>query len=268
MKWFKSKSANTQSDAQSSAVRGTTTDMRSHLGIQADAQPAVRIRSNRSNPSPSDAMHAEAAAVYDEEVRLNDLKVRTRRRLIGAVVLLTAAFIVLPWIFDEQRKQTASQVTVVVPDKNLQFDVQNPRATDDGLKAAADKLAQKPTQADVPSVAATQVTSPLAQVATPQKPEVKPAEKKPEPKPETVAPAQKYAVHIGLVSDGKELDALLSKLRASGVEPQLKTVVVNGVSKTRVRLGLFDNQAAAAVAAAKAKGAAKNPVVIPIQTEQ
>ena len=70
------------------------------------------------------------------------------------------------------------------------------------------------------------------------------------------------------MSDGKELDALLKKLRAAGVEPQLKTVVVDGVSKTRVRLGLFDTQAAAAAAAAKAKGAAKNPVVIPIKTEQ
>lgn len=254
-------------------MRTPTTDMRSELGIHADAQPAVRIRSNRSNPNANNAMHAEAAAVYDEEVRLHDLKVRTRRRLIGAVVLLTAAFIILPWIFDEQRKQTASEVAVVVPDKNLQFDVKNPRATDESIKAAADKLEQNPASTDVPATAAAEKT-PVASVAAPAKPEVKPelkpTDKKPEPKPEPkpIVPTQKYAVHIGLVSNGKELDALLSKLRAAGVEPQLKTVVVDGVTKTRVRLGLFDTQAAAAAAAAKAKGAAKNPVVIPIKTEQ
>ena len=250
-------------------MRTPTTDMRSELGIHADAQPAVRIRSNRSNPNANNAMHAEAAAVYDEEVRLHDLKVRTRRRLIGAVVLLMAAFIILPWIFDEQRKQTASEVAVVVPDKNLQFDVKNPRATDESIKAAADKLEQKPASTDAPVTAVAEKT-PVASVATPAKPELKPTDKKPEPKPEPkpIVPTQKYAVHIGLVSNGKELDALLSKLRAAGVEPQLKTVVVDGVTKTRVRLGLFDTQAAAAAAAAKAKGAAKNPVVIPIKTEQ
>ena len=179
----------------------------------------------------------------------------------------------LAWIFDEQGKQTGCEVAVVVPDKNLQFDVKNPRATDESIKAAADKLEQNPASTDVPATAAAEKT-PVASVAAPAKPEVKPelkpTDKKPElkPEPKPIVPTQKYAVHIGLVSNGKELDALLSKLRAAGVEPQLKTVVVDGVTKTRVRLGLFDTQAAAAAAAAKAKGAAKNPVVIPIKTEQ
>ena len=45
-------------------------------------------------------------------------------------------------------------------------------------------------------------------------------------------------------------------------------MTVDGVSKTRVRLGLFKTQAEAAAAAAKIKSVAKNPVVIPIQQEQ
>ena len=258
MKWFNSKQAQSSSEPQDDSVRPPTKDMRSQLGIQTDAQPAVRIRANRSGATPSGAMHAEAAAVYDEEVRLNDLKVRTRRRLIGAVVLLTAAFIILPWIFDEQRKQTASEVAVVVPDKNLQFDVKNPRATDESIRAAAENVAQTPNSTVAPPVTNTTESSSTAPIP----PNVKPPETT---TASTTASTQKYAVHIGLLSNGKDLDALLSKLRAAGVEPQLKTVVVDGVSKTRVRLGLFDTQAAAAAAAAKAKGAAKNPVVIPIK---
>ena len=259
MKWFNSKQAQSSSEPQDDSVRPPTKDMRSQLGIQTDAQPAVRIRANRSGATPSGAMHAEAAAVYDEEVRLNDLKVRTRRRLIGAVVLLTAAFIILPWIFDEQRKQTASEVAVVVPDKNLQFDVKNPRATDESIRAAADNVAQAPNSTVAPPATNTTTNTTAGSSSTaPIPPTVKPPET-------TTASTQKYAVHIGLLSNGKDLDALLSKLRAAGVEPQLKTVVVDGVSKTRVRLGLFDTQAAAAAAAAKAKGAAKNPVVIPIK---
>ena len=150
MKWFNSKQAQGSQNIESSSVRSPMTDMRSELGIQADVQPAVRIRANRSNPNTSNATHPQANAVYDEEVRLHDLKVRTRRRLVGAVVLLTAAFIILPWIFDEQRKQTASEIAVVVPDKNLQFDVKNPRATDESIKAAADQLEQKPAVSAVP----------------------------------------------------------------------------------------------------------------------
>lgn len=268
MKWFNSKQEAPANHTAESSVRTPMTDMRTELGIQGDVQPAVRIRANRSNPNLGNTMHAEAAAVYDEELRLHDLKVRTRRRLIGAVVLLTAAFIILPWIFDEQRKQTASEIAVVVPDKNIQFDVKNPRATDESIKAAADQLEQKPAVSAVPPTDVLQAPS-VAPVVASQKPVTKPADVTPDSKTKTTtAPTQKYAVHIGLVSDAKELDALLKKLRAAGVEPQLKTVVVDGVSKTRVRLGLFDTQAAAAAAAAKAKGAAKNPVVIPIKTEQ
>ena len=269
MKWFNSKQEAPANHTAESSVRTPMTDMRTELGIQGDVQPAVRIRANRSNPNSGNTMHAEAAAVYDEELRLHDLKVRTRRRLIGAVALLTAAFIILPWVFDDQNKQTASEIAVVVPDKNIQFDVKNPRATDEGIKAAADQLDKKPAGNEVPSANVLQAPSTSPTPAPVQKPTSKIADATPDTQSKTTtAPTQKYAVHIGLVSDGKELDALLKKLRAAGVEPQLKTVVVDGVSKTRVRLGLFDTQAAAAAAAAKAKGAAKNPVVIPIKTEQ
>ncbi len=286
MKWLNNliHGKNTESERDATAsVRPPSTDMRSELGLQSDGQSAVRIRPNKVNPSAGSVMHPEAAAVYDEEVRLHDLKVRARRRLIGAAVLLTAAFIILPWVFDDQRKQTASQVSVVVPDKNVQFDVKNPRATDDSLKAAADKAAADKSATDKSATdksaakpvapndllyppqansAPAQVTPPKAATTKPETTPPKPVEPAPAAKP-----VQKYAVHIGLVTDGKELDTLLTKLRAAGVEPQLKTVVVDGVSKTRVRLGLFDTQAQAAAAAAKAKGSAKNPVVIAITPE-
>ena len=74
----------------------------------------------------------------------------------------------------------------------------------------------------------------------------------------------KYVVHIGIVSDAGELNALLKRLSAAGVKASRETVTVDGVSKTRVRLGPFNNQTDAQLAANKAKGAAKNPVVIPL----
>ncbi len=283
--WFKKKQTN-QSNSDQSAPRRTG-DMRSELGLNGETHQAVRVRARQVQ---RDGLN-ETTAVYDEEVQLHDLKVRARRRLIGALVLLGAAFVILPWVFDGQRKETAAQVAVAIPDKNVQFDVKNPKATDESLRAAAesadkaDKAAAdgktadakttdaKASGATTTNTATTAATSPSTE--TPAKPA---ATKQAVPSTTTAAPAttttaptattQQYAVHIGLVSDKKELDSLVARLRAAGVQPQLRTVTVDGSSKTRVRLGLFKTQAEAEAALAKVKGVAKNPVVIPIQQAQ
>ena len=283
--WFKKKQTNQSNSDQSVSRR--TGDMRSELGLNGETHQAVRVRARQVQ---RDGLN-ETTAVYDEEVQLHDLKVRARRRLIGALVLLGAAFVILPWVFDGQRKETAAQVAVAIPDKNVQFDVKNPKATDESLRAAAesadkaDKAAAdgktadakttdaKASGATTTNTATTAATSPSTE--TPAKPA---ATKQAVPSTTTAAPAttttaptattQQYAVHIGLVSDKKELDSLVARLRAAGVQPQLRTVTVDGSSKTRVRLGLFKTQAEAEAALAKVKGVAKNPVVIPIQQEQ
>ena len=268
--WFKKKQTNQSNSEPSNARRKG--DMRSELGLSGEAHQAVRVRARQVQ---RDGLN-ETTAVYDEEVQLHDLKVRARRRLIGALVLLGAAFVILPWVFDGQRKETAAQVAVSIPDKNVQFDVKNPKATDESLRAAAesaDKTAAdgKATDAkpsDNKAAAATTATTTAATTAAPAKPADTKQAVPATPTTPTTQPTQQYAVHIGLVSDKKELDSLVARLRAAGVQPQLRTVTVDGASKTRVRLGLFKTQTEAEAALAKVKGVAKNPVVIPIQQEQ
>ena len=268
--WFKKKQTNQSNSEPSNARRKG--DMRSELGLSGETHQAVRVRARQVQ---RDGLN-ETSAVYDEEVQLHDLKVRARRRLIGALVLLGAAFVILPWVFDGQRKETAAQVAVSIPDKNVQFDVKNPKATDESLRAAAesaDKTAAdgKATDAkpsDNKAAAATTATTTAATTAAPAKPADTKQAVPAAPTTPTTQPTQQYAVHIGLVSDKKELDSLVARLRAAGVQPQLRTVTVDGASKTRVRLGLFKTQTEAEAALAKVKGVAKNPVVIPIQQEQ
>lgn len=268
--WFKKKQTNQSNSEPSNARRKG--DMRSELGLSGETHQAVRVRARQVQ---RDGLN-ETTAVYDEEVQLHDLKVRARRRLIGALVLLGAAFVILPWVFDGQRKETAAQVAVSIPDKNVQFDVKNPKATDESLRAAAesaDKTAAdgKATDAkpsDNKAAAATTATTTATTTAAPAKPADTKQAVPATPTTPTTQPTQQYAVHIGLVSDKKELDSLVARLRAAGVQPQLRTVTVDGASKTRVRLGLFKTQTEAEAALAKVKGVAKNPVVIPIQQEQ
>lgn len=276
--WFKKKQTNQSNSESLNAHRKG--DMRSELGLSGETHQAVRVRARQMQ---RDGL-SETSAVYDEEVQLHDLKVRARRRLIGALVLLGAAFVILPWVFDGQRKETAAQVAVSIPDKNVQFDVKNPKATDESLRAAADSAENsgktaadgkttdaKPSDNKATAAStATTAANTVATIATPAKPadtkQAVPALTTPVEQPTKAT--QQYAVHIGLVSDKKELDGLMARLRASGVQPQLRTVTVDGVSKTRVRLGLFKTQAEAEAALAKVKGVAKSPVVIPIQQEQ
>lgn len=274
--WFKKKQTNQSNSEPSNARRKG--DMRSELGLSGETHQAVRVRARQVQ---RDGLN-ETTAVYDEEVQLHDLKVRARRRLIGALVLLGAAFVILPWVFDGQRKETAAQVAVSIPDKNIQFDVKNPKATDESLRAAADSAESsdktaadgkaadaKPSdnKAAAASTAAIATTA-AATTAAPAKPADTKQAVPATPTTPTTQPTQQYAVHIGLVSDKKELDSLVARLRAAGVQPQLRTVTVDGASKTRVRLGLFKTQTEAEAALAKVKGVAKNPVVIPIQQEQ
>ena len=136
--WFKKKQTNQSNSEPSNARRKG--DMRSELGLSGETHQAVRVRARQVQ---RDGLN-ETTAVYDEEVQLHDLKVRARRRLIGALVLLGAAFVILPWVFDGQRKETAAQVAVAIPDKNVQFDVKNPKATDETLRAAAEKWTIRP----------------------------------------------------------------------------------------------------------------------------
>ena len=268
--WFKKKQTNQSNSEPSNARRKG--DMRSELGLSGETHQAVRVRARQVQ---RDGLN-ETTAVYDEEVQLHDLKVRARRRLIGALVLLGAAFVILPWVFDGQRKETAAQVAVSIPDKNVQFDVKNPKATDESLRAAAesadktaaDGKATDTKPSDNKAAAATPATTTAATTAAPAKPADTKQAVPATPTTPTTQPTQQYAVHIGLVSDKKELDSLVARLRAAGVQPQLRTVTVDGASKTRVRLGLFKTQTEAEAALAKVKGVAKNPVVIPIQQEQ
>lgn len=236
--WFNKEKEQPEQTPETAAPRSrsrATSDMRSELGLANDDNAPRR---SRSSNEASDKK-------YNEEIMLNDLKVRARRRMIGAFVLLAAAFVVLPWVFDDNRKQTAPVVSVVVPEKQIQFEVQNPKAVDASVASSVDNLKPEDKKA---------------------------ADKKPETaKAEEVAPPvadvkKKFVVHIGIVSNKAELDALKSRLQAKGVK--INTDVVKGAdggTKTRVRLGPFDSKNSAQLAADQVKGAAKNPIVIEVK---
>lgn len=220
------------SAASRSRTRTANSDMRIELGL---ADYEASSRHSRLNHEASDKN-------YNEEIILNDLKVRARRRMIGAFVLLAAAFVILPWVFDGGRKQTAPVVSVVVPERQIQFEVQTPKMMmDTSVVNSTDNL--KPVE-EIPDGS---VKSNDVQI-------------------KTEGIKKKYVVHIGLVSDKKQLDELKKRLQAKGAKVNTETIkVADGRHKTRVRLGPFDSETSAQIAADNVKGAAKNPIVIEVK---
>ena len=238
--WF---SKDKSTDAQEDNTQRTTkpsrgaSDMRSTLGLGAETEQRAPVRRTKDVAGKADATGKQ----YDADVILNDIKVRARRRMIGAFTLLAFAFVALPWVFDGSRKQVAPVVKVSVPAANIAFDVQN---------------IQKPSPANDSNA-----TQPEPVATT--KPEAKPNEPKPA---EPVAAKSKFVVHIGLVSSKAELDDLIAKLSAKGAKPMTEKVKASdGSTKTRVRLGPFDSMAAAQTAADKIQGAAKKPLVLEVK---
>src|SRR5690242_19767949 len=105
-----------------------------------------------------------ARNVSDEELQL---KKRARRRLVGAIVLVTAVAVVLPMILDSEPKPATQSINIQIP---------SPEAGVLSPKPAPLKPAEKPAVAATPAA---------VEPAPPPKAETKAepkAESKPEPK--------------------------------------------------------------------------------------
>jgi DedD protein len=184
-----------------------------------------------------------AKAVSDEELQL---KKRARRRLVGAIVLVTAVAVVLPMVLDSEPKPSGQSINIQIP------------SPDAGVLSAK-PAPLKP--ADVPAPVA-------AETKAEAKPEVKPevaAEAKSEPKPtpiskaEPVAPAAKppvkakdsaktgvaaksagsFVIQVAALSDAARAKELQTKITGGGMKAYTEVVQTANGPVTRVRVGPY-----------------------------
>lgn len=112
-----------------------------------------------------------AAAAEAETV--DAMRRRARHRLIGAVVLVLAAVIGFPLVFDTQPRPVAVNAPIIIPDRNEAAPLAPPAAASRGdvaTSASLDSREQVVPAGEVPPAA-----KPVEQV--PEKPATKPAEK-------------------------------------------------------------------------------------------
>jgi|GEM_PF-1673499 len=222
-----------------------------------------RKRSRRSSPESADpaAVPADDGAGDADDVpsAARTLRVRTRRRLIGAGALLLGVVILVPMLLDPSPRAVPDTIPIDLPSDKTPFTPHLPAAQSEpapGTDAAAGTPAAPGSAADAAAVAG---DAPPAAVATPpaktSAPPPTPAERKPGPSgadaakgdaghaarktESSTAATGKIYVQAAAMSKESAAKELASRLVKSGLAPFVERTDTSEGVRYRVRLGPF-----------------------------
>jgi DedD protein len=191
-----------------------------------------------------------ARTISDEEIQL---KRRARRRLIGAIVLVTAIVVVLPMVLDSEPKPVGREISVRIPSPDAEpfaGQIAPPPALKDGKMAARGSESAAPVAAGKASAAAPQQEAPKesAPAAEPKPakaaPGKEPAKPKPKPKPAKVAEGP-FVVQVIALADADKARQMQERIAAAGIKSYTEIVKTAKGDVTRVRAGPFATREAA-----------------------
>lgn len=183
---------------------------------------------------------------------VDELKRRSRRRLVGSIALFLAAVIVVPALVENEPSQTNSDIELVVPPRPS---AETPAETDPIPVQPKIEAAQS-TQESTVDITPTNPVSPATQSAPAvvpkleNKPENKP-EKNPKPqqaKPPVEDPiaafakAEVYWVQVAAVSDKIRAQKLSKELGEKGFTAKVQSVLTPAGNVYRVRVGPLSGQ--------------------------
>ena len=189
-----------------------------------------------------------ARTISDEELQLRR---RARRRLIGAIVLVTAVVVILPMVLDSEPRPSGQPISVQIPSPDsggfspkLSPTLAAPTSKEPAAPAQPVKPAEEPAQvaAAAPPV---QDTPPVA--AAP-KPEPEPAAKpkpKPSPKPPAKAKGGQYVVQVIALADAGKAQQMQQQIAGAGIKSYTEVVKTAKGDVTRVRAGPFASRGSA-----------------------
>jgi DedD protein len=234
-------------------------------------------------PKKSAKSGAKASAADDVQV----LRLRARRRLIGAAVLVAAGVVGFPLIFETQPRPIPVDLPIEIPRKEsappLTVPTREPlsQAEPASTPGPAPLVAATPAPVE-PAVAEKRVEKPAEKPAdkppvkvaekAAEKPAEKPADKAADkPKPHAndglraqallegkeVAPATaaRYIVQVGAYGESKAAQEMRAKVEKLGLKTYAQAVDTADGRRIRVRLGPFASRDEAERASAKLKGA-------------
>lgn len=204
-----------------------------------------------------------AKAVSDEELQL---KKRARRRLVGAIVLVTAVAVVLPMVLDPEPKPTGQSISIQIPspDAGVLSAKPEPLKPADVPAMAADDAPKAETK---PGVKAAEVKAEAVAEARPETqaaPAAKAEAPAPSAKPDATAKAKDapktkeaaktsggFAIQVAALSDAARAKELQAKITGGGMKAYTEVVQTARGPVTRVRVGPYASREAAEKARAQ-----------------
>ena len=211
-----------------------------------------------------------ARPISDEELQLRK---RARRRLIGAIVVVTAVVVALPMILDSEPKPVSHDIDIRIPSPDAGpftskvVPVPDPGGTSKPSTAAEPAPVPVPETKPQPTppVAKPQATAPAPDEAKPAaaaKQEKAPAPEKAPAKTASAATGQ-FVVQVVALSDAGKAKQMQQRIQATGLKSYTEVVKTARGDVTRVRAGPFATREAAEKAQQKLKGAGFDGKVVP-----
>jgi len=189
-----------------------------------------------------------------------------KQRLLGAVVLIALAVIFVPMFLSrpapQQSSETVNLAIPPAPDREFQNRVLPVDAAPDAVKNAQTVTSQPLATVETPPRLA-EIAQPTAPVATTPAPEaaksepVAPTPTAEAPKSEPSTPGRAanghFFVHLGIYAESKNADDLVATLKQGGFPAFAEASDYQGKRAERVRVGPFEDRAAAEAARLRIK---------------
>jgi DedD protein len=214
-----------------------------------------------------------AAAAPEGAAQAEAARVRAKRRLIGAVVLLGLGVVAFPLLFETQPRPIPVDIAIQIPSRDGAPPLALPAPAKPAAGSApAPKVAAAPAPVPAPVEAApppkAAATEPApAKGAEPAPPKPAP-QKAADPVPPKAAPAKteaakpaatetngRFVVQVGAFAEAAAVREARSKVEKLGLTTYTQQVDTASGPRTRVRLGPFATREEADKAAAKVKAA-------------
>ena len=183
----------------------------------------------------------------------DSLKRQARRRLIGAVALVTAVVVILPMVLDSEPRMPGQNIDLRIPDPDkageFKSQVVLPAESAPVSEPAAAETQAAPSSAADSKLPAT--TSKSGKIVVSAKTASKPAEK------QQPVPKQGFAVQVGAFSSAASAGKLETKLKKLGFHAYTEKVGGN----IRVRVGPYATRQAAETDLHKLEAKGMHPVL-------
>jgi len=196
----------------------------------------------------------------------DELKRKMRRRLVGAVALVTAMVIILPMLLESTPKPSEQSLELRIPDKDRAGRFTSQMVVAESAPEIAPEIPPGAIPESSPAAAGSAPAAASAVAEAAAKPEKPVSEKRASAKPEhkaaenahAAAPKAGFAVQVGAFSNPATARDLMQKLRKQGWHAYTR----KAGEAVRVRVGPYATREAAERARHKLEAPGMQPAVV------